>query len=292
MKYISFCLMIALLLCLFGGCGAKPETAQIMATTLPVYQFTTMLCQGTDLAVTQLVTENVSCLHDYSLSVRQAKAVEGADLVILNGAGLEDFMADLLTEKPQVDASAGIHLLSSCHDHAHDTDHEHSHDVDAHIWLSPVNAMVMAQNICNGLKQRYPQHSALFDQNLSDILQRLQALLDYGKAQLSTIRCREMITFHDGFAYFAHCFDLHILESVEEESGSEASARELIELINLVRQHELPTVFTEINGADSAARIIAAEVHISIFALNMAMYGDDYFAAMYHNIDTIKEVMG
>lgn len=299
MKQITFLLILSLLLVAFSGCMATGETADIAATTLPVYQFTSMLCDGTDLTVTRLVTESVSCLHDYSLNVRQVKAIEGADLIILSGAGLEDFMADSLAKKRTVDASAGIDLLESCHDHDHeshsldhDHEHEHSHETDAHIWLSPANAIIMAENICHGLQAQYPEHTEIFAANLVSLQARLQALLDYGHTQLSQLSSQEMITFHDGFAYFAHCFHLEILAAVEEEYGSEASAQELIELIGLVREHRLAAIFIEENGSVSAADIIAAETDTNIFILNMAMTGEDYFAAMYHNIDTIKEAMG
>jgi ABC-type Zn uptake system ZnuABC Zn-binding protein ZnuA len=89
----------------------------------------------------------------------------------------------------------------------------------------------------------------------------------------------------------AEAFDLHILAAVEEESGAEASARELIELIKLVNQNNLPAVFTEINGSDSAAGIISAETGKPIFTLNMAMAGEDYLSAMYHNINTLREAL-
>ena len=294
MKRIAMLIIFAMVLSLFGGCGMTDKPADIAATTLPVYQFTSLLCEGTDLTVTRLVNESVSCLHDYSLNVDQVKAAEAAQLIVINGAGLEDFMADLLTGKPTIDASANIPLLEDCHEHAHEHghEHEHSHETDSHIWLSPVNAMIMAENICNGLKAQYPAHAQQFEVNLTALLQRLQTLLDYGNSQLTSLSCREMITFHDGFAYFAHCFDLHILEAVEEEAGSEASAQELIALIKLVRDHQLPAIFTEVNGSPSSASIISAETGSAIFTLNMAMAGDDYFMAMYHNINTIKEAMG
>lgn len=294
MKATSILLIFVLLTCALAGCSAQP-TADIAATTLPVYQFTAILCQGTGLTVSRLVTESVSCLHDYSLNVRQVRAAESAGLIITSGAGLEDFMADLLTDKPTADASQGIELLESCHDHdhahAHAENHDHAHEHDPHIWLSPANAMVMAENICAELKTHYPQHSDTFDANLSALLQQLQTLLDYGKTKLADLKSRELITFHDGFAYFAHCFDLHILAAVEEEAGSETSSKKLIELIELVEQHDLTAVFTEENGSDASARVIAAETGAALFTLNMAMAGDDYFAAMYHNIDTVWEAL-
>ena len=101
-----------------------------------------------------------------------------------------------------------------------------------------------------------------------------------------------MIPFHDGFYYFAQAFHLTILESVEEESGSEASAKDLIHLTELVRKHDLPAIFTEVSGSDSAAQVIARETGCKVYALDMAMSGDSYFEAMYHNINTIREALG
>ena len=78
---------------------------------------------------------------------------------------------------------------------------------------------------------------------------------------------------------------------MEEESGSEASAAQLIELVGLVEQHRLPAIFIEVNGSVSAADVIAAETGVKVYSLDMAMAGDSYFAAMKHNIDTIREAM-
>ena len=152
--------------------------------------------------------------------------------------------------------------------------------------------MTMAKNICEGLKNAYPEKSELFDANLTVLLSELDALETYGKEALSNLTTRKLITFHDGFSYFADAFDLTILKAIEEESGSEASAAELKELITLVNHHALPAVFTERNGSVSAAGVLAAETGAKIHLLDMAMSDGDYFAAMYHNIDTIKEALG
>ena len=240
-KHILLFILVAALL---SGCAASHSSAQIAATTLPVYEFTTRLCDGTGLTVTQLVTEQVSCLHDYSLNVRQVRAAEAAELIVISGAGLEDFMEDLLHEKAVIDSSEGITLIEGGHHHEHgeETHEEHHHEEDPHIWLSPVNAQIMAQNICAGLCVQYPEYAESFEKNLAALLEDLDALQGYGEEQLAQLQCRELITFHDGFAYLADCFGLEILEAVEEESGSEASAAELIHLIEEVRHHDLPSI--------------------------------------------------
>jgi ABC-type Zn uptake system ZnuABC Zn-binding protein ZnuA len=205
-------------------------------------------------------------------------------------------MDDILRNKAVIDASANIHLmeLSTVHEHEHEHthDHDHSHEEDPHIWLSPANAKIMATNICEGLCSQYPVYSDTFNDNLQALLADLDRLETYGQTQLATLTEHDLITFHDGFGYFAESFGLHILEAVEEESGSEASAQELKHLITVVQEHNLPAIFIEINGSVSAADVISRETGAKVYALDMAMSGDSYFDAMYRNIDTIKEALG
>lgn len=291
-RLIAFSITLLLLLSTLAGCAQ--EATQVVATTAPVYEFTRLLCQGTDITVGQLVTEEVSCLHDYTLQVSQMRMLEAAELVIISGAGLEEFLGDVLPEDGRVvDSSTGCHLHAGAHDHEHHDAHDdgHQHETDPHIWLSPENAAIMAQNICLGLAGKYPAYAEAFAENLDALLAQLEDLQEYGEQTLRDLSCRELITFHDGFAYFAESFDLTILRAMEEESGSEASARELKELITLVNEHSIPAVFTEANGSVSAAQVICAETGIQSFALSMGMSGQGYFETMYHNINTIKEAL-
>ena len=258
---------------------------------MPIYDFATRICEGTGVRITRLITENVSCLHDYTLQTSQMRAIESAELVLINGAGLEDFMEDALDKASAVaEASHGLELESG-NAHEHDHDHGHVHEEDPHIWLSPKNAKIMADNICRGLSSHYPQWEPQFQRNLQILLTELDALQAYGEEKLASLSCRDLITFHDGFTYLAESFDLHIVKAIEEESGSEASAKELVEMIELVQKHQLTAIFTETNGSVSAAEIIASETGIPIYALDMAMAGDSYFESMYHNIDTLWEAL-
>lgn len=288
MKRLNLLLLAALLFRLLAGCQSSSTPYHIAATTLPVYEFTAALCCGTDIRVGQMVTENVSCLHDYTLQVRQMRMLESAQVVVISGAGLEDFLDEALTNAHTViDSSADTHAHSMSHEHA-----DHHHDEDPHIWLSPENARIMVQNIYTGLTDAYPQHRETFTANRDALITQLNGLEEYGKDTLSQLSCRDLITFHDGFSYFAESFQLNILHSAEEESGSELSAAELKDLIQLIEENHLPAIFTEKNGSDAAAKIISAETGVQTYALDMAMSGSSYFTAMYHNINTIKEALG
>jgi len=287
--------MIPLLLCLvllLGGCSEK-DTPAIVATTAPVQQFAQAVCAGTGLEVGLVVSDAVSCLHDYTLSVNQMAAVERAEVVILNGCGLEAFMEKPLENKPVcIDSSVGIELLCG---HVHGAEeHEHGHDhgdYDPHIWLDPENAARMTQNIAEELAVLYPEYAEQFAANAEAYCLRLSALKEEGLALLEDLPCRDLITFHDGFGYFANAFSLRILASIEEDSGSEASAKDLQEITELVEKQAVPAVFAEQNGSRSAASVIAAETGCAIGVLDTVMSGEDYFTAMERNLQAVKEVL-
>ena len=230
---------------LLVGC-AKEASAQLAATTLPVWEFATALCDGSGISVARIVTEEVSCLHDYTVKVSQMRTVSRAEAVICSGLDLEAFLEDVLSSADYViDSSEGVtSLCADEHEHG-----QHHHEHDPHIWLSPKNAKEMCRNICDELCNLYPEHSVLFQENLIELSDKLNALQAYGDAALNDLATRELITFHDGFRYFADSFGLTICKAVEEESGSEASAMELVELIELVNEKNLPAVFTERNGS-------------------------------------------
>lgn len=286
--------LIPLLLCLallLGGCGAQ-KTYEIVATTAPVWQFARAVCEGTGLEVGLVVSDAVSCLHDHTLSVRQMVAVEKAKVVILSGGSLEEFMEDALKDKDvRIECSGGVELLEGEHDHEDEHGHDHGEEADPHIWLDPDNAAIMTRNIAEGLSALYPEHAETFAANAEAYCARLAALKAEGQEALSGLSCRDLITFHDGFAYFARAFDLHILAAIEEESGSEASAKELKELTELIRAENLPAVFVEKNGSRSAASILSRETGCAVGVLDMIMSGTDYFEAMEANIRAVKEAL-
>ena len=129
------------------------------------------------------------------------------------------------------------------------------------------------------------ENLAAFDEKLSD----LQA---YGDEALADLSCRELVTFHDGFSYFADSFGLTIAAAMEVESGSEPSAKELEAIIAIVEENQIPAVFYETNGEAASAEVVANETGCSVWTLDMAISSGDYFAAMRENIDIVKEALG
>ena len=277
-------LLALVLLCApLSGCAAREaERYDVLASTAPVRAMTAALLEGMGLNCGLVVTESVSCLHDYTLTVAQMEKIGQADVVVLNGLGLEEFMEDALrTAKRTITASTGVDTLPG-------EDGE-----DPHIWLDPANCILMCKNIAAGLAEFYPDKQPLIEQNLSAVTAEYEAAQTYGEETLKALSCRELVTFHDGFSYFARAFGLEVAAAMEIEEGSEPSAKEIESVIRLVEDENIPAVFCEENGERQTAETVARQTGAGLYALTMGMDGGEAGCtdAIYHNIDTIREAL-
>ena len=295
----KLCPLVLALLLVLAACGGQESAGapaddtglSVVATTYPVYLLADAVIgeeAGVNLAL--MIDQSISCLHDYTLSVENMRLLDGADAVLLSGAGLEYFLDDALAaagDLVQVDCSQGVDLLPSQEDPG---------ESDPHYWMDPARACQMVENLAQGLSQLLPESADAFAANAQAAQ---DAILDaYAQEQdaLAELSWRELITFHDGFAYFAEAFDLTILRSIEEESGSEASAQEVSQILQEVESHNLPAIFTEKNGSDSTAQVIQRESGVAIYQLDLLMSGDKdtdglaaYIAGMDANVAVIQE---
>lgn len=294
--FAPLCALVLLLSACGQPAASQPQdedTLHIVATTYPVYLFTTAVTEGAEgVEVSLLVNQQTSCLHDYTLTVSDMKAIEGADVIVMTGTGLEDFMDDALSasDAQVINCSEGIDLLPAQGHEGHDHDAEY----DPHIWMDPANAQVMLGTIADQLGQITGQD---LQARCTEVQQQVEQASQQWKEQLTTLSDPKLITFHDGFQYFSRSFGLELLKAIEEEEGSEASAQEIKEIVSLVEQYHLPAIFTEVNGSGSTAQAISRESGCGVYQLNMIMSGDGtgiqpYLDAMQNNIDTIVEAFG
>ena len=187
----------------------------------------------------------------------------------------------LRTAKHTITASSGVETLPG-----EDGD-------DPHIWLDPMNCVQMCRNIAAGLAEFYPDKQPLIEQNLSAVTAEYEAAQAYGEDALKDLSCRSLVTFHDGFSYFARAFGLEIAAAMEIEEGSEPSAKEIESVVRLVEDERIPAVFCEENGEQQTAGTVAKQTGAGLFALTMGMDGGTGGCtdAIRHNIDTIREAL-
>ena len=272
--------MLLSVLLLLPGCTQAPsgssqeEGLTVLATTYPVYLFARTVAQGVEgVTVERLNTGSVSCLHDYTLSVDDMKKIEGADVIAMNGAGLEDFMDDALAASSAavIDCSQGVALLENA-DHIHeegDGGHDHGH-WDPHYWMDPGNAAVMVRNLQEGFALADPDHGDAYARNGEEAAGQLPSFAGDCTQALEGAEGAALITFHDGFRYFAQALGLPLLASI----------------------------FSEVNGSDATANAISRETGCQVAQLTMLMDGPEegdlstYLEGVRSNVNTIVSFFG
>ncbi|WP_304681473.1 metal ABC transporter substrate-binding protein, partial [uncultured Clostridium sp.] len=132
---------------LFVGCN-KPssntaninnndDSLNIVTSFYPLYISTINITKDVpNVNVINMTKSQTGCLHDYQLTPQDLKTLEKADILVINGAGMESFLDSIISQYPNlqiIDATKGLNLLEddshSHHEHNHDEDHEHlDHD--------------------------------------------------------------------------------------------------------------------------------------------------------------------
>ena len=309
--------LLALLCALLLPAAALGET--IVTSFFPIYLFARNLTEGVDdLEVVCLTPPSSGCLHDYQLQTGDMKRLARADVFLINGAGMEPYLANVTAafpELPIVDASVGIALLESCVEHDHDHgSHEESHDHDeheddghdehdheaeghdheaelsghdeheynAHIWLDADNAVTMVRNLADGLIARYPQHADAIADNRDAYILRLTALDAELSAAVSALPHADVITSHEAFPYFAQAYGLHVVGILNREPEDALSPRALAALCGTVTELGNPPLFTEPQYDDAAARTISRETGAPVFVLDPIVTGPDDVPLTYY----------
>ena len=300
MKKIAI-LLCCLLLALPTGCAAQDTTQGewvIMTSFYPMYLFCANIAYGIDgVSVLNMAAPDVGCLHDYQLLPADMRALEKADVLVINGAGMESFMDKVLAQYPNlpvITASEGIEMLHDEHDHDQTDEHDHT-DVNAHVWLNPELAAQEVEQIGAALAQLDGAHAQQYEANAAAYAQRLRDLGEEMRQALSGVKNRQIITFHEAFPYFAQAFDLEIVGVIEREPGEEPGTRELAETCDLVRERGVKALFAEPQYPNRAAETIARETGATVYTLDPIVTGeldkDAYEQKMRENLATLLEAL-
>ena len=290
---------------LLTGCNNSAESNNsiesnnkltIVTSFYPMYISTLNIVKDIpDVEVINMTAPQTGCLHDYSLSTKDLKTLSSADIFVINGAGMESFLDDVIDEYSDlkiIEASNGISLIE-------DTDHdEHEHDVKPHVWVSISKNIEEVSNIAKELSAFDPNHASEYEANADAYIAKLENLRTEMHAALDNVNNKDIITFHEAFPYFAEEFNLNIAGVIEVEPDSEPSAKEVENIISIINEKNIKALFTEPQYSSKIADTIAKETGASIYTLDPIVTGDanedaydDYIVKMQENLNTLKEAL-
>ena len=274
----------------------------IVTSFYPMYISTLNIVKDIpNVEVLNMTTSQTGCLHDYSLSTKDLKTLSNADILIINGAGMESFLDDVIDEYSDlkiIEASNGISLIEDTDHDEHEHEHEHEHDVNPHVWVSISKNIEEVSNIAKELSAFDPNHASEYEANADAYIAKLENLRTEMHAALDNVNNKDIITFHEAFPYFAEEFNLNIAGVIEVEPDSEPSAKEVENIISIINEKNIKALFTEPQYSSKIADTIAKETGASIYTLDPIVTGDanedaydDYIVKMQENLNTLKEAL-
>lgn len=298
-KNLAFFMAAAIFL--LSSCSQKKATAvqpdntdtntiKITATFYPLYVSLLNITDGVEgIELSLLAPPDTGCLHDYQLTTKDMNKIENSNILVANGAGMEDFIEKILETKKDslIIASEGFELT----------------DNNSHVWVSPEGAIHQTQRIVEGLSHLDPSNATKYVMNGNAYLLKLQNLRNHMHSILDEYSEKKIVTFHEAFPYFASEFNLEIASVIEREPGEAPGPKELKEQISeinsIISGGNKIALFAEPQYSSSAAEIIAKETGLKVYELDPCVTGnlkseyikDSYITAMKKNAEVLKEAL-
>lgn len=280
--------MLAGIFVLFSAAAPAGETTgpEIIATLYPQYDFALRIAG--DHAQVRLLLPPGAESHSYEPTPTAMKGIAKADLFIYTGEHMEPWAKRLADsaiapdgKTAVVDASRGLQLRRHDEDDGDDHGHEageenhqhedaHYHELDPHIWVDPLMAAVMAENIAQALIEKDPANTDDYRRNADALLAELKKLDADFKARVAASPRRTLV-FGERFA-FAYFFDRYGLEEVGAYKscapGVEPGIQAVIATINYVKENKVRYIYLEAMSTSRISKVINQETGAEILAVD------------------------
>ena len=281
------------------------DTVNIVTSFYPLYISTLNIVKDIpNVELVNMTKPQTGCLHDYELTPQDLKTLEKADILVVNGAGMESFLDDIISQYPDlkiVNATEGLDLLEEAdvdHDHDKDADVDHDYEYNPHIWVSVSGNIEEVKNITSQLSTFDPENSVSYEANSNEYISKLEDLSSEMHNELDNLPNKNIITFHEAFPYFAQEFGLNIADVIQIEPDSEPSAKDVEKVIDTVKSKHITALFTEPQYSSKIANTIATETGAKVYILDPIVTGDanedaydNYINKMKENLSTLKEAL-
>ncbi|WP_414875757.1 MULTISPECIES: zinc ABC transporter substrate-binding protein [unclassified Pseudomonas] len=197
--------------------GSAQAEVKVLTSIKPLQLIAAAVQDG--VAIPEVLLPPGASPHNYALRPSDVRKVQSVDLLYWIGPGMEGFLPRVLNGRtlPSVAVQdlPGMKLrrfAEDSHSHAEEAgEHDHDHrpgSLDAHLWLSPVNARVIATKMAADLSAADPDNAARYQSNLKAFDERLDALDVRLKKRLADVQGRPYFVFHEAFDYFEDAYGL------------------------------------------------------------------------------------
>ncbi len=269
-----------------------------------------------------ILPAGTGCPHDYAPTPQDRKKLAGCDVLVINGLGLESFLGGeeeiksiLKKDAIVIDASAGCSGLLGSEDndnhmaHLHDkslhdvntqqsNDTHHNTPINPHIFASPYMLGQMAESVARQLAAADPENGESYLQNARSYRSELNSLAEELRLAFPDDGKKHALVQHDIFSYLTRDMGIEIDGVIQKHEGIEPSARELLELVRLIRTRKTSLIITEPQYPARNGEMLSRETGIPCICLDPVASGPDnappdyYSRTMRRNLQILRQTFG
>lgn len=247
--------------------------------------------------------------HAYQTAPQDMVNVSEADLIFVNGLGLEEFLDDLIAGTGNTAAmimvSDGIFPLERAEqdheDEGQEGDGGHTgSDQDPHVWFDPNNIIIWTENIAGALAEKDPENADTYLKNAAAYREELKELDGWIRNQVALIPLenRELVTDHMVFGYFVEEYGFTQIGAVipAQTTEAETSGQQLAYLIDIIQEEEVKAIFIGVDFDPTLSRIVAEDTGVDLVplyfgSLSAGAPAGTYLTFMRHNVKTIVNAL-
>ncbi len=264
-----------------GGDGKEPT---VVCSFYPVYVIAENLLKGTGCNVVNMTENLTGCIHDYQMTTKDMKSLESADLLLINGSGMESFLDNVKKNHPKLPI---IEMAAT-----------HREEENPHIWMNTDYEMDCIDYLAAALCQQFPEMKQTIEKNASEYTdkvfegpynQRL-TLSDRILEAEADIAC---ICFNEAFEVFTESIGLHNIAVFSLDENELPSANEIAEAIEKAKKCDKVVVLIEEELAFNADKVVRETGATMIFLdpLTAGNGPDSYIEGMTKNLKAIEDYL-
>lgn len=178
-------------------------------------------------------------------------------------------------------------------------DHHHHGDVDPHVWLDPLLAVELAENILHTLEELKPEAKKDFERNFDELVKNLHALDQEFIDVVNESSRKEILVSHAAYGYWDSRYGIKQISISGLSPTNEPTQKDLTHIINLAKEHNIKFVLFEQNLTSKVSEMVKNEINaepLTLHNLESATEEDiknnaDYFSIMRQNLETLKKAL-
>ena len=297
------------------------ETTGVISTIQPINSLVSAVIGNTGKTISIIPAEQSP--HDFKLKPSDVKVLQNGNIIFYVSNHLESSVTKVFKNLPKniklinLMEESGINHLAirdnaawERHDHhgddhddhdkhgkKHDDHDDHEKEDDVHIWLSPDNAIKIVQKVNKVLSLYFPENSKIYNDNTTKFIDKIRNLKIELIKELSPIKNKPYIVFHDAYQYFEKTFELNAVGSIALEGDIASSPKQISFIKDKIIKSKASCVFQEPQFDSKLVKIVLEGTNAKTGTLdphgvNITGNKDFYLQLLKNMAKSLKECLG